>query len=415
MRSLLIIIGILLVVCAADVFGMGKSDGPKKNVEELLKKEATEAAKEPVKVEPVKKPVKVEPAKQPIKVEPVEKPAKIEPVKPTEKPDENKVVLTINGIPVKSGEVESKLDNMMKMQMGRMRPGSAANLPPDALKNMRERTRQNVVEGLIIEKLIDQKVKERKIGVAETEVEDVLQDILTGNKMTLEQFKEQLVTRGVTLEVVRGQLKRHVGLMKLLELEMKAADEPFGATEAEVKKYFDTRQKQFSSPEQRRASHILVKADLKDETAKAEAMKKIEGLLKRARAGEDFAELAKEYSDDPGSKSRGGEYVFPRGQMVPPFEQAAFSLEVGQISDVVETTYGYHIIKLSEKIPAKTTSFDDAKAGIMKNLGEQKKKVFWTTKLQKKYRSEAKLEWSPGEKERIDKVSRPGGRQPPRK
>jgi len=72
-----------------------------------------------------------------------------------------------------------------------MRPGAMANLLPDALKNMRERVRQNVVEGLIIEKLIDQKVKERKIEVTEKEVEDVLQNVLTRNKMTLEQFKKQ--------------------------------------------------------------------------------------------------------------------------------------------------------------------------------------------------------------------------------
>ncbi len=410
MRSLLIIVGVLLVVCAADVFGMGKSDGPKKDAEQPLKKEAAEVArpvKEPVKVEPARQPIKVEPVKKPVEVEPVEKPAKIEPVKPSAKPDEDKVVLTVNGVPVKSGEVESRVDGTMKKQMGRMRPGT----PPDALKGMRERMRQNVVEGLIIEELIDQEVKKRKIEVAEKEVEGVLQDILTKNKMTLEQFKEQLSTMGVTLEMVRDQLKRQSGLLKLLELEMKAANEPFEATDAEAKKYYDANQKRFG--ESVRASHILIKADMKDEAAKAEAMKKIEDLLKRARAGEDFAELAKQYSEDPGSKAKGGEYVFGRGKMTPPFEQAAFSLEVGQISDVVETTYGYHIIKLSEKIPGK--SFDDAKADIVKNLGEQKKSAYWRTKLMPRLKSEAKLEWSPGEKERIDKVSKPAIMQPPRK
>ena len=404
MRSLLIIVGILLVVCAADVFGLGKSDGPTEDVEQPLNKEVAKVAK------PAEEAVKVEPAKQPIKVEPVAKLAKIEPVKPAEKPDENKVVLTINGVPVKSGEVESRVDSTMKMQMGGARSRMSANIPPDALKAERERMRQGVVEGLIIEKLIDQKVKERKIEVSEKEVADMLQDILTNNKKTLEQFKEQLSTMGVTLEVVRGQFKRQSGLVKLLELEMKAAEEPFEATDAEAKMFYDTRQQQYG--ESVRASHILVKVDMKDEAAKAEAMKKIEGLLKRARGGEDFAELAKQYTDDTASKAKGGEYVFGRGKMMPPFEQAAFSLEVGQISDVVETTHGYHIIKLSEKIPAETTSFDDAKADLLKNLAEQKKRVFWGTKLQKKYRSEAKIEWAPGEKERIDKASMPPAMPP---
>ena len=83
----------------------------------------------------------------------------------------------------------------------------------------------------------------------------------------------------------------------------------------------------------------------------------MEGLLKRARAGEDFAKLAKEYSEDPGSKDKGGEYKFPRGQMVPEFEAAAFSLGTNQVSDIVTTRFGYHIIKLSEKIPARKVEY----------------------------------------------------------
>lgn len=394
MRSLLIIIGILLVVCAADVFGMGKSDGSKEEVEKSLKKE-------PVEVEPV--PVKVEPAKKP-----VETLAKIEPAKPAEKPDENKVVLTVNGIPVKSGEVESRVDSTMKKRMGGARAQMPSNLPPGALKGMRERMRQGIVERLISETIIDQKVKEKKIKVTEKDVDDALQRILTKNKMTKEQFKEQLSKMGVTLETVRGQIKSQDGLVKLVAVEMKAAGEPAEATDAEVKTSFDANQKRYG--ESVRASHILIKADMKDETSKAEATKKIEDLLKRALAGEDFAGLAKQYSEDPGAKKTDGEYTFPRGQMAAPFEQAAFSLEVGQISDVVETQYGYHIIKLSEKIPGK--AFDDVKADIAKTLGEKKKIGYWRMKLQKKYRAEAKLEWAPGEKERFDKVARPPAMQP---
>ena len=93
------------------------------------------------------------------------------------------------------------------------------------------------------------------------------------------------------------------------------------------------------------------------EEQKAAKRKEMEGLLKRARAGEDFAKLAKEYSEDPGSKDKGGEYTFPRGQMVPEFEAAAFSLNTNQVSDIVTTRFGYHIIKLSEKIPAQKVEF----------------------------------------------------------
>lgn len=397
MRSLLIIVGILLVVCAVDVFGMGKSDGPKKDVEKPLKKgtvaEVEKPAEEPAKVEPAKKPVKVGPAKT-------------VPIKPTQKPADDKVVVTVNGVAIKAGIVESRLDNAMKMEMGRMPPSAAANRRAGALDTLRDRRRKVIIDGLILEQLVDQKMKERKIQIAKKDVDAAVDEIMAKNNITLDQIKEKLSKSGITLEVFRKQLERTIGLEKVLEAEMKAAGESPEATEAEAKKFYDDNPKRFSSPEQVRASHILIKPDQKDEAAKTAAKKKIADLLKRARGGEDFAELAKQYSEDPGSKAKGGEYVFPRGRMVKPFEDAAFSLEVGQISDIVETTHGYHIIKLSEKMPAETTSFEEAREDIITNLGKQKKRRFWTTKLRTRLRSEAKVEWSEEEKARMDKAAK---------
>jgi parvulin-like peptidyl-prolyl isomerase len=97
----------------------------------------------------------------------------------------------------------------------------------------------------------------------------------------------------------------------------------------------------------------------------------MEGILKRARAGEDFAKLAKDYSEDPGSKDKGGEYTFPRGQMVAEFEAAAFSLGTNQVSDIITTRFGYHIIKLSEKIPARKVEFAKAESDIKEGLTQQ--------------------------------------------
>jgi peptidyl-prolyl cis-trans isomerase C len=130
-------------------------------------------------------------------------------------------------------------------------------------------------------------------------------------------------------------------------------------TDSDVQKFYDENPSKFEQPEMVRASHILLmtidpktQAELSKEVKEAKRAR-MEDLLKRARAGEDFAKLAREYSEDPGSKDRGGEYTFPRGQMAPEFEAAAFSLTVNQISDIVTTRWGYHIIKLSEKLPAK--------------------------------------------------------------
>ncbi|MGH7977443.1 MAG: peptidylprolyl isomerase, partial [Limisphaerales bacterium] len=101
--------------------------------------------------------------------------------------------------------------------------------------------------------------------------------------------------------------------------------------------------------------------------------KQIDDILKQLRAGGDFAKLAAQYSEDPGSKDNGGELpAFPRGQMVPEFEAAAFSLTNNQISDVVTTQYGYHIIQLLGKTPAKKLAYNEVADNIKKELAQEK-------------------------------------------
>jgi peptidyl-prolyl cis-trans isomerase C len=147
-------------------------------------------------------------------------------------------------------------------------------------------------------------------------------------------------------------------------------------TDDDVKKFYDdpAHVSSFEQPEMVRASHILLMTQ-DPETheplsaeKKAEKKKLMEDILKQARAGTNFAELAKKYSEDPGSKDKGGEYTFPRGQMVKQFEDTAFSLKTNEISDIIETQFGYHIIKLSEKIPAKKVDYDKVKDGIKDHL-----------------------------------------------
>src|SRR5436190_13380913 len=169
-----------------------------------------------------------------------------------------------------------------------------------------------------------------------------------------ENLDRQLKSVGTTQQELRDKMMQQATAQATLERELK-----LGATEEEIKKFYDDNPAKFEEPEMVRASHILIgtrdpetNKDLPDDK-KAAKRKLAEDLLKRARAGEDFAKLAKQYSDDPGSKDKGGEYQFPRGQMAPEFEAAAFSLKTNEVSDIVTTQYGYHIIKLSEKIPAK--------------------------------------------------------------
>ncbi len=135
---------------------------------------------------------------------------------------------------------------------------------------------------------------------------------------------------------------------------------------ADLERAYNANIEQYSTPEQIRASHILLKTEGKDDAAvKARA----EELLKQARAGADFADLAKKNSEDEGSAKNGGDLdYFRRGRMVPEFEQVAFSLEPGQISDPIKTSFGYHIIKLVDKKPGTTRPLAEVRQQISDQL-----------------------------------------------
>lgn len=156
-------------------------------------------------------------------------------------------------------------------------------------------------------------------------------------------------------------------------------------TDSQVKAYYDKNLNQFKNPEQVRARHILIRtertASVED---KKKAREKAEEVLKKIKAGEDFAKLATDVSDDPGSKSKGGDLgFFPRGRMAKPFEESAFSLKPGQLSEIVESPFGFHIIKVEEKkaeeIPAfegiqdkvRTRALEDAKRELVKEFVEK--------------------------------------------
>jgi peptidyl-prolyl cis-trans isomerase D len=139
---------------------------------------------------------------------------------------------------------------------------------------------------------------------------------------------------------------------------------------AEIEQYYNQNIEQYSTPEQVHALHILFKTEGKDEAA---VRKQAEDVLKQAKAGADFGELAKKYSEDDGSKAKGGDLnFFGRGQMVPEFDQVAFTLPVGQISDLVKSQFGFHIIKVLEKKPATTQPLATAKDGIAETLKFQR-------------------------------------------
>ena len=154
-------------------------------------------------------------------------------------------------------------------------------------------------------------------------------------------------------------------------------DKMINITDRDIQEYYKAHKDEYTVPEKVRARHILIRVP-KDapDAQKEEARKRAEELLQRLRAGENFEKLAKEYSEDPGTKDRGGDLgYFSRGRMVKPFEDTAFSLEPGQISDVVETRYGFHIIKVEDKKPAEVLPLERVRERIRKKLHEDFRKA----------------------------------------
>jgi foldase protein PrsA len=184
-------------------------------------------------------------------------------------------------------------------------------------------------------------------------------------------YKKQLAQQGLTDAQVKDDIKAQL----IQEKIFKKVTSDVKVTDAQIKKYYDQHQSQYGTPDQRDVAHILVKTKpLAD---------------KRAKSGEDFAKLAKQYSQDPGSKKLGGKLTISRGTTVGPFDQTAFFLKTGAISHPVKTDFGFHIIKALGPIkPAKTTPFAKVKKTIRTQLLQQKRSeatTTWSTKLKKDF------------------------------
>ena len=224
----------------------------------------------------------------------------------------------------------------------------------------------DTVEQIIADKVVALEAKKQKINISDAELNeevDKLKESYGGEDV----FTQMLEANNTSLDDLKADLKNYLTLRKLLEPQIKITDE-------ELKAYFDENKDSLGEVEQVKASHILVE----DEAIANEIKQKLTD-------GEDFAELAKEYSTDEGSKDNGGQLgFFPKGTMVTEFEDVAFTLPMNQISDLVKSDYGYHIIKVEEKKEAKEANFDDSKADIKETLMNQKMQSEYSTWLEEK-------------------------------
>jgi peptidyl-prolyl cis-trans isomerase C len=226
-----------------------------------------------------------------------------------------------------------------------------------------------VLETLISRELLYQEGQKKGIKVEKERLEAEYEG-LKQRFPSEEEFKNRLSSMKISETEVKSQIERGLLIQELID---KQIAQKVVVPEKEVKGYYDSHPDSFRKPEQVRASHILIKVDPKaDESQKAAARKKLEEIRRRLLKGEDFVTLAREFSEGP-SKVKGGDLgYFGRGQMVKPFEDAAFALEIGELSDVVETRFGYHLIKVTGKNPETTVAYADIKERLQKYLKDEK-------------------------------------------
>jgi len=290
-------------------------------------------------------------AEAPAKDVPIKAPAKSSPADP---------LARVNGTVINRGEV----DRAVKVMLAQSRMSQP--LPPETMKRAEEAALDQLTSAELLyqaalkleikdlDKQIEEKVaKNREKFPSEEAFEKALKEV----DMTLKEMKE--FTRK---DIIIGNF-----------VEKQFADKT-AVSDADAKAFYNENlERYFKKSESVKASHILIGADEKASAEdKKKAKEKAEALLKRVKKGEDFAALAKSDSTCPSSAQGGDLGNFGKGQMVPAFEKAAFGLKPGEVSDVVETQFGYHIIKLTEKHEASTETFEETKKKIVDHLKREK-------------------------------------------
>jgi peptidyl-prolyl cis-trans isomerase C len=184
-----------------------------------------------------------------------------------------------------------------------------------------------------------------------------------------QQFEGWLASLNLTEKKLKEEISQRQGIRNLIEAEIAPKVK---ITESEARVFYTSNPNLFQRPEEVHAQHILIKVENEaDERKKADARKKIQGLKKRLDSGEEFSAIAKSQSDCPSAQNNGDLGFFSRGRMVPAFENAAFELKPGQISQVVETQFGFHLIKVLEHRPAVSLKFEEVQDRISDELSNR--------------------------------------------
>lgn len=264
---------------------------------------------------------------------------------------ESDVAAKVNGEVITNAELDKQLEQLKK-QYPQMFTGA------DGEGRMLD-FKQRLLDNLINQKLVEQAAKEKDIKITDADVDKQIEQLKSGFKDDA-QFEQALKTAGMSVDQLKTQIRDQLLTQKLIE--SLAAD--IKVTEAEVKAYYDKNKAQFLQKEAKKASHILFKPDDK---------KTAEKVLAEVKAGGDFAALAKQYSVDTATASKGGDLGWPTTPYVPEFETALAKLKKGQTSALVQTPYGWHIIRVTDERKGKQQTLAEVKAQIEQIIQQQRR------------------------------------------
>jgi parvulin-like peptidyl-prolyl isomerase len=285
-------------------------------------------------------------------------------------------VATVDGVAVTKADFDRTVAMLKRRYQARM----GIDFASPAGKDMETELKKRLLESLVERQVILNEAARRKIVVTPAQVDAKIAELKaqTGGDKA---FQDALAQEAMTVDDLRHEIQTGLTMQALAE----ALTSGLKVSEAEVKAYYDSHSEEFDRPEEVHVRHILVK-----DKAKAEK------LLAQLKGGADFAAVAKEHSEDPGSKEDGGDLgFFGRGRMVQPFEEAAFKLKPGELSGLVETQFGFHILQGLEHRAARRVSLEEARGEL-------------ETKLKQDARAKAVGEWLSGAKQKAKVVYAPG-------
>lgn len=296
-----------------------------------------------------------------------------------EKQASPKKLCSVNGTVIDSDELDFELKRVQQnlIRQGREVPAEMVDsLKKEILKNLENR------------ELFYQESKKKGIKIEENLFQEHLKK-LKQNFPDESKFQELLKEMNITEDKLRTQFFKDMAVNLYIQQEIVSKTQ---IPDDELLKFYNDNKDEFKQPEQVQASHILIKVDEKaSKEDKEKALKEMKDIEAKIKKGEDFAELAKKFSACPSGKSGGDLGFFQAGQMVKPFEEAAFKLEKGKVSDIVETRFGYHIIKTTDKKTAGFVDFKEVKDKIAQYLLQTKVKEKMEA-LSEEFRKTAKIE-----------------------